>query len=276
MRKHRGVFLWLAFRMPKRYRSPVMRFLLLLLSLLVVGVSTALPANEIALFTVDVKLKGTGLEALDVNLKCELERPLSLDFRIPVGESRTFTVPVPAEGGESCILTTLALPAHLLRYLGDGGSTYDVEAEGCRFTGIERGHSNFCQIQVESQETSLTVYKHWVGTSEPENDVQAMLDCGQGGRYATKKINLRKSASWSLEVNTADGLTCSVSEPESDDYTADTSDCESLVIPAGAEEECTIVNTKVVKMIEALNRYGLVVMILVFMVVGGFAARRFV
>jgi hypothetical protein len=37
-----------------------------------------------------------------------------------------------------------------------------------------------------------------------------------------------------------------------------------------------MVNTKVVKMIEMLNRYGLVIMILVFMVVGMIAARRFV
>ena len=52
------------------------------------------------------------------------------------------------------------------------------------------------------------------------------------------------------------------------------SDCEDLVILPGASEECTVVNTKVVKMIDMLNRYGLVIMILVFMVVGGFAARK--
>jgi hypothetical protein len=253
-----------------------MRWLLFSLLFYLVGSVPVLAANEIAFFTVDVKLKGTGLEALDVNFRCDFDQPLSLDFRIPIDDSRTFTVPIPAEGGRSCVLTTGSLPAHTLRYLGDGGSIFDEEAEGCRFTGIERGHSNFCQIQVESQETSLTVYKHWVGTSEPEPDVRAMLDCGQGGRYEVKRINLRKSATWSLVITSADGLTCSVSEPESEDYMADTSDCQDLVILAGAEEECTIVNTKVVKMIEALNRYGLVVMILVFMVVGGFAARRFV
>jgi hypothetical protein len=35
-----------------------------------------------------------------------------------------------------------------------------------------------------------------------------------------------------------------------------------------------VVNTKVVKMIEMLNRYGLFIMIGVFMVVGGLAARK--
>jgi hypothetical protein len=35
-----------------------------------------------------------------------------------------------------------------------------------------------------------------------------------------------------------------------------------------------MVNTKVVKMIQMLNRYGLVIMILVFLIAGMFAARR--
>ena len=226
------------------------------------SVCASLAADEFATFTVDVKLKGTGLNSLEVIIACDFQRPFFQNIEIPMDDSRTIKVPVPERGGKSCILTTGDLPAHLLKYIGDGGSTYDVHSIGCRFTRIERGHSNFCQIQVESQETSLTVYKHWVGTSEPEEDVRAMLDCGQGGRYEAKEINSRKAAKWSLEVNTANGLTCSVSEPDSDDYTADTSDCQGLVILAGAEEECTIVNTKVVKMIEALNRYGLVLMIL--------------
>lgn len=253
-----------------------MRLLPVSLLLIAVGFSPTLAANEIASFTVDVKLKGTGLEEIQANLSCDFERPISLNFSVPVDDSRTITVPVPEQGGGPCTLTTQDLPAHLLKYLGDGGSTYDINSTVCRYTNVQPGHANFCQIQVESQETSLTVFKHWIGTSEREEDVMAILDCGPGTDYKSVKINSRRSARWSLDISSEEGLTCNVTEPESEDYTADTRDCQNLVILAGADEECTIVNTKVVKMIEALNRYGLVVMILVFMVAGGFAMRRIV
>ena len=253
-----------------------MRWLLSSFFAILLGACPVLAADEFAAFTVDVKLKGTGLENLEINITCDFLRPLSLDLKVPVDDSRTFTVPVPEQGGKSCILTTGDLPAHILRYMGDGGSTYDVNAAGCRFTEVMPGHSNFCQIQVESQETTLTVFKRWVGTSEQEADVPALLDCGPEATYDPVKINKRKPASWSLSIHTSDGVTCNVREPDSDDYTADTSDCQGLVILAGAEEECTIVNTKVVKMIEALNRYGLVLMILIYMVAGGFAVRRII
>ena len=63
-------------------------------------------------------------------------------------------------------------------------------------------------------------------------------------------------------------------EEKSDTYIDDVEDCQDLLIRPGAEEECTVVNTRVVKMIEMFNRYGLFVMILAFMIVGGLAARK--
>ena len=231
-------------------------------------------AEEIVLFTVDVKLRGTGVESLDVSLECDLDRPLSIQLTIPVDSSQTFTAPAPADRDMTCLLTAQQLPGQQLKFLGDGGSVFDAESPGCRFTGIRRGHSNFCQIQVEKQETSLTVFKRWIGTSRPEKDVDVFLDCGQGRTYRPLSINAGEPDSWTFEVDRPEGLVCSVSEEESDSWIADTDDCRDLLILPGAREECTVVNTKVVKMIEMLNRYGLVVMILVFMVVGGFAARR--
>ena len=64
-------------------------------------------------------------------------------------------------------ITTRPLPGHQLGFLGDGGSQFEPGEAGCTFRGVQRGHSNFCQIQVENQETSLTVFKRWIGTSEP-------------------------------------------------------------------------------------------------------------
>lgn len=67
-----------------------------------------------------------------------------------------------------------------------------------------------------------------------------------------------------------------MSEEKNDAWISETSDCSDLLILPGAEEECTVVNTKVVKMIEVFNRYGLVIMILAFMAVGGLAARKMI
>ena len=173
-----------------------------------------------------------------------------------------------------CRLTPQRLPGHELGFLGDGGSQFEAEAPGCTFSNVRRGHSNFCQIRVEDQETTLTVFKDWIGTSERESDSRISLDCGNGRNYPRLAINTDKPGAWMLTVDRDDGFLCSVSEREGDGYIADISDCQDLLILPGADEECTIVNTKVVKMIEMLNRYGLVAMILVFMAVGGIAARR--
>ncbi|MBT8038692.1 MAG: hypothetical protein KJN78_00480 [Gammaproteobacteria bacterium] len=231
-------------------------------------------ADEFALFTVDVNLKGAGVDSVNVRVVCGPSPGLDVRFEIPVDSTRTFTVPTAADGEISCVLTASPVPGQKLTFLGDGGSVFEADGPGCRFSGVGGGHSNFCQIQVENKETRLTVFKHWIGTSKAEEDVAVSLDCGRGLSHPTLSVNKGKPAEWSLVVNDEDGFLCSVSEAEGESYTSDVSDCEALLILPGAEEECTVVNTKVVKMIEVFNRYGLAVMILAFMVVGGFAARR--
>ena len=237
-------------------------------------VSRSLDAEEIVLFTVDVKLAGTGVTELVVNIRCDGDRPVSFDFPVPVDSSMTFTVPAPENAGMTCSLTTRQLTGHQLGFLGDGGSHFEVDAAGCTFSNVRRGHSNFCQIRVEDEETSVTVFKRWIGTSAREADSRVSLDCNNGKTYATRKINSGKPGGWTLTVDAIDGFQCNVSEEEGDGFIADASDCQGLLGMPGADEECTIVNTKVVKMIEVFNRYGLFVMILAFMIVGGFAARR--
>jgi hypothetical protein len=248
------------------------RFLGLLLVCLL-GASGA-RADEFASFTVDVKLRGSGVEQLHVQLRCGPGDALVLEFEIPVDASQTFTVPAPGGQSTDCSLTADPVVGQRLSFLGEGGSTFDPDSPGCRFTGVRGGHANFCQIQVESQETSLTVFKHWIGTSDPVDDVSVSLDCGPELRLEDLPLNKGKPGKWLLDVTDAEGILCRVHEEKGDSYLSDTSDCDDLLIRPGAREECTVVNTKVVKMIEMLNRYGLVIMILAFMVVGGFAARR--
>ncbi len=254
---------------------PVMRPLLFM-SLLwfSTAVSAATDDGGYALFTVDVKLRGSGVDDLQVHIDCGADPVFSLALRIPVEASHTLTVPVPPGGVRDCSLTADAVVGQQLRFLGDGGSQFDPDAPGCRFIGVRDGHANVCQIQVESQETTLTVFKRWVGTSEREDNVSVRLDCGRGLGLDLLRINQGRPGEWRLDVDDAEGFVCRVIEEKDASYTSDTRDCENLLIRPGAQEECTVVNTKVVKMIEMLNRYGLVIMILAFMVVGGFAARR--
>jgi hypothetical protein len=138
------------------------------------------------------------------------------------------------------------------------------------------------------------VYKKWIGAADRESDVEIRLHCAAGpaadvGTDAEsapdpqsnpgfdpgpRMINEDEPAGWDLEITDPNGLECDVLEAEREDFRADISDCQDLIILPGASEECTMVNTKVVKMIQMLNRYGLVIMILVFMAAGMLATRK--
>jgi hypothetical protein len=237
-------------------------------------------SEDSASFTVDVKLGDTPLEQLQVTLYCYEDGARTLSAQIPPGDSRSFSIPVSDGADLTCLLGALPVAGQRLRFLGDGGSPVELTAEGCLFSGVQPGHSNFCQITIESQETSLTVYKKWIGTADREADVEIRLHCaakagsGSAPGGEPRSINEDKPAGWELEITDPDGLECDVYEVEREDFQADIADCQDLIIVPGAREECTMVNTKVVKMIQMLNRYGLVIMILVFLTAGMIAARK--
>lgn len=239
-------------------------------------------AGDSASFTMDVKLGETPLDLLQVTLNCYEDGARSLSAQIPPGDSRSFSIPV-REGVElTCLLGAKPIAGQRLRFLGDGGSQLELTEQGCLFSGVEPGHANFCQITIESQRTTLTVYKKWIGAADREADVEIHLRCAAGTapdgnpepHRGPRMVNEDKPAGWDLGITDPDGLDCDVLEVEREDFRADISDCQDLIIVPGANEECTMVNTKVVKMIQMLNRYGLVVMILVFLAAGMIATRK--
>ena len=244
--------------------------------LLLMAVAPALAADGFATFTIDARLEGATQGSLEARVTCDRPGGLQLELSVPAGGSRTITVPAEEGGAMVCEVTAQALPGQRLRYLGDGGSDYDPEAGNCRFMNVRAGHANFCQVRVENRDTSLTVFKHWIGTSEPQDDTRVFLECGPDFSFEPLEINLDKPATWRFDFHDAVGLPCSVREEARETFIPDVSDCANLVIRPGAREECTVVNTKVVKMIEMFNRYGLAIMIALFMLVGGFAARRMI
>ena len=248
-------------------------------AMLMAGVAGVI-ADEPASFTVDGRLGEGSAEALQIRLDCRPEgdgEPAAVESAwLPRDGTAVFEVVVPPTASWTCIVFADAAQGLEVQYRGDGGSTADIGESGCTFSGVRAGHANFCQIQARSQVTSVTVYKKWIGTTREEPDVRVELVCAGERLPESRNINAGKPGGWLLSVTEPEGIRCRVLETRSEEFVPDTSDCENLRILPGSEEECTLVNTKVVKMIDMLNRYGLVIMILVFMAAGMIAARRFV
>lgn len=260
--------------MSRRFGKHTVRALALVAAGCAGSACVSAAAADTAAFTVDVKLGDTPMELLQVTLNCFEGDDRTLSARIPPGESRSFSIPVPPGRSLNCLLGALPIPGQRLAFRGDGGSEVELTPEGCLFSGVRAGHANFCQIEIEQERTSLTVYKNWIGTANEEPDVEIQLLCSGGVTAEPRQINQDRPGGWDLQVTDLEGLECDVFERERDDFRADISDCRGLIIRPGAQEECTMVNTKVVKMIQVLNRYGLFIMIAVFAIAGMIAARR--
>lgn len=255
-------------------------FLLPLAGLLLAAGGDGLCADEPASFTVDSRLGESAADGLQVHLECRSAAtgvPLAMESAwLPRDGTTVFEVPVRQDEEGSCTVTAEAPPGVEMHFRGDGGSLVDIADDGCHFSGVQPGHANFCQIQVSSLATSITVFKKWIGATREEPDVQIELVCAGERIQDARSINAGKPGGWSLDLTDPEGVRCDVFETAREEFIPDAEDCRDILVLPGSQEECTMVNTKVVKMIEMLNRYGLVIMILVFMVVGMIAARRFV
>lgn len=264
-------------------RRPNSRFAtaLAVLACLLPLVGFAQAAREVpaATFTVDAKLGGDSGQHVGVVLSCRSaagEAVHTEQATLADGETVELRLPGPPAGGVDCVVTADHSAGLSIGYRGDGGSEVDISDAGCRFLGVTAGHANFCQVRVEARVTSITVYKKWIGARGDEDDVLARLHCGGAAVPEPLPINAGRPGTWTLEVTEADGILCQVTEDEREDFVPDMTDCRDLLVLPGTQEECTLVNTKVVKMIDMLNRYGLGIMIAVFAVAGMLAARKFV
>lgn len=228
-----------------------------------------------ARFTVDVKVDHAILAQLDVRLSCESATPAQQRATLDFDGTHEFIVSVPGAGGAACTLVALLPTGQNVTYVGDGGSVIQLDEQGCHFTGVSAGHSNFCQVHVEKEATRLTVYKKWIGGTGEEPNVSIHLACNRIMQGIPLWINSDSAQTWELEVFDPNGIRCSVFEEVFDTFRADRSDCNDLLIMPGAQEECTLVNTKVVKRIQTLNRYGLAAMILVMLTAGLLAIRKY-
>lgn len=255
------------------------RLFLLTVYLFTLSVSVIQPAWAVAdpgpaSFTVDAKVDQVIFSQFDVRLSCDSATPAQQQATLDFDGSHEFTVSVQGTRRASCTLVALLPTGQNVTYVGDGGSVIQLDEQGCHFTGVAAGHANFCQVQVEKEATSLTVYKKWIGGTGEEPNVNIHLACKQETQGVPLWINSDSAQTWKLVVADPNGIRCSVFEEELETFRADQSDCSNLLILPGADEECTLVNTKVVKRIQTLNRYGLSAMILIMLTAGLLAIKR--
>lgn len=117
----------------------------------------------------------------------------------------------------------------------------------------------------------VLVYKKWIGATGEEAAVQVQLICRGLEEFHALKINQDKPDGWLIADIPPSGRICSVYEEGGESYIPDESDCKDLLVLPGSSVDCTMVNTKRVKRIEMLNRYGIVMMI-AFILGAGLAA----
>lgn len=177
--------------------------------------------------------------------------------------------------GINCQVTAHPPNGYTVAYTASGDSSSLSEIMGCRFVKIGHGQANDCQVRVTQDAVSLTVYKKWIGGSGEEEDVRVSLECESGEYSGYRYVNEGKLDGWEIRNIDFEGILCNVSETVRDNFRPDIIDCQGLYILPGKGEECTLLNTKIVKRIEMLNRYGKLVMILLVLAVGLVAVKRF-
>jgi hypothetical protein len=214
------------------------------------------------------------LDTVDVRLLCSFGELKIREFEM--GSAETLELPLEAAGGLRAGCQLLAFPpeGYSVSYRVSGGGAYRADRNGCQFSGIEEGQGNRCLMEVNQDPVTITVYKEWIGASGEEEDVRVSLSCESGDHDGDRFVNEGSPDGWEIRNIDPEGVLCNVSETVRDSFSPDIIDCQGLLILPGKGEECTLVNTKIVKRIEMLNRYGKIVMILLVLAIGLAAVRR--
>lgn len=210
----------------------------------------------------------------DFDLLCSFGAPRQREFTMSSGERLELALADFEALGGTCQLRVLPVQGYAVSYSVQGDAAYKADQNGCQFFGFKDGQLNSCQILLKQDPVKLTVYKKWVGGSGEEDDVQVSLECESGDYSGFRTINEGSPDGWEISQFDPEGILCNVSEKIRDTFSPDIIDCQGLYIRPGRGEECTLINTKIVKRIEMLNRYGKIVMIVLVLAVGLVAVRR--
>ena len=209
-----------------------------------------------------------------IQLLCSFGEPRQREWTLNSGENLELEIIDFAPSGATCQLWATPGPGYSASYSVSGDAAFRADRNGCQFSRFEDGQINHCQILLKQDPVELTVYKDWIGGSGLEQDVEISLECENGEYSGVRYINEGSPDGWEISQFDPGGILCNVTETVRDTFRPDIIDCQGLYILPGRGEECTLVNTKIVKRIEMLNRYGKIVMIVLVLAVGLVAVRR--
>lgn len=238
---------------------------------------------------------------VNVEISCNTGLPLNQNATISefgdVGFDQVIFVVDAFDAGElDCDITESPVPAgYAESYVADngiGGMAGDISdgAAGCHYDDVQEGNF-FCEVTDTLQPVEIEVTKEWIGDLEAAGvtpDAGASWTCenvraaADDTSLGTEVGSLSFSGNPDTEIATpifADfggSSVCSVTENTPfDAVETDDSDCASLPVSLGQGNSCTITNVVFFEGIPTLNRYGLAMLALLMLGVGGFAYRRF-
>jgi hypothetical protein len=215
------------------------------------------------------------LPSLQVDLNCGVDHPDN--HTVIVDNPGRFVLQETwssAPGARCQVRADLPL-GYSVSYRVEGGADSSANRNGCRFAQPGSGEAVLCHFEITQNPVKLMVYKKWIGGSGEEQDVRVSLDCESGDYSGFRYVNEGAPDGWEIRNIDPEGILCNVSEKVRENFEADIIDCQGLYVLPGKGEECTLLNTKIVKRIEMLNRYGRVIMIILILGVGLLAMRRF-
>lgn len=216
------------------------------------------------------------LEELEVTFVCNSGNPSRLVTMIKTGLPFEWVVKEIGIKQTFCQIYADLPRGFSIEYSPSGDSPSKSDENGCQYADVVASQTNRCLLTVTQDHVQLTVYKKWVGATGDEGDVAVSLVCDGRPAEPQRFLNQGLPATWQITRIPPQGLNCAVSETPDETFISDENDCSELILLPGRGDACTMVNTKVVKRIEMLNRYGKVIMILVMMSAGLIAVRRYV
>ena len=253
-----------------------MRFLnILLICLLLWPISLLAENDSTVSCDIDVNFEKRLLSAVTLKVLCSSGEIGESLLQIEAPGRMELTLADFQDSGTSCQLRVEPKDGYSVDYSVRSERFSRADQNGCQFARIEHGDRNDCRIVVSQDPVLLTVYKKWIGPSGDEQDVQLSLACESGKYSGYRYINEGSPGGWELSEIDPEGILCNVSETVRETFRPDIIDCQGLYIRPGKGEECTMINTKIVKRIEMLNRYGKIVLILLVLVIGLLAVKRF-
>ncbi len=233
--------------------------------------------------------------SVDVHLSCNTGLPLDQSKTISEFDGGvTFVVNSYDAGELDCHVTENPVPAGYTESYAAGtvdgvADTISDDENGCHYLDVIDGTFT-CVVTDTVDETAITVHKEWIGDFE-ENDISQYASAdwtcyntrqspsGDAGTFGGG-LEFNGDSSDNIEglYPHYDGTSyCTVTENGVDDAVeTDDSDCSSVAVTLGTNNECTIYNTLFLEGIPTLSQYGMALLALLMLTAGLLGVRRVV